>query len=405
MGVLNVIGLGYIGLPTAMIFAANGVEVVGTDYNKNIVNSLTSGKLTFEEEGLKELFDKAVSKGIKFTNEYIKTDRYIITVPTPYLSDTKKIDSTYLINAVDTVLDYCEKNAIIVIESTISPGTIDKYIKPLIAKKGFTLGLDLHIAHAPERIIPGNMVYELENNSRTIGVDSVEIGEKVKSWYQSFCKGEIVVTDIKTAEMSKVVENTFRDINIAFANELARICNKEGMDVYELIKIANKHPRVNILQPGPGVGGHCIPVDPWFLVGDYPDIVNLILAGRQVNDSMPHYVLDRINYIMKENNITDFAKVGLYGLTYKENIDDMRESPTLQLLQVIQENKIKDIRIYDPWITEDKFDNQYHDIENFLEGIELVIVLVQHDEIKEKQELLSNKIVYLEFGKLLKFFQ
>jgi UDP-N-acetyl-D-mannosaminuronic acid dehydrogenase len=176
------------------------------------------------------------------------------------------------------------------------------------------------------------------------------------------------------------------------------------MDVYELIKIANKHPRVNILQPGPGVGGHCIPVDPWFLVGDYPDIVNLILAGRQVNDSMPHYVLDRINYIMKENNITDFAKVGLYGLTYKENIDDMRESPTLQLLQVIQENKIKDIRIYDPWITEDKFDNQYHDIENFLEGIELVIVLVQHDEIKEKQELLSNKIVYdtrnvIKFGK------
>lgn len=394
MGVLNIIGLGYIGLPTAMMFASHGVEVVGTDYNKKLVDTLNSGKLTFEEDGLEDLFSKARSKGIKFTTEYMKTDRYIITVPTPYLSDSKKIDATYVVKAVETVLENCEKGAIVVIESTISPGTIDRFVKPIITAKGFKLGEDIHIAHAPERIIPGKMVYELENNSRTIGVDEKEIGEEIKSWYESFCKGEIVLTDIKTAELSKVVENTFRDINIAFANELAKMSHKEGMDIYELIRIANKHPRVNILQPGPGVGGHCISVDPWFLVGDYPDIVNVVLGAREVNDSMPQYVFDRIHEIMRKNNIKDFAKVGIYGLTYKENVDDMRESPAEQLLHIMYKYNINDIKIYDPWVKEDKVNNQYHDLDSFLQDTELVVVLVGHDEIKEKQELLSEKIVY-----------
>lgn len=394
MGVLNIIGLGYIGLPTAMMFAAHGVEVVGTDYNKKLVDTLNSGKLTFEEEGLEDLFVKALSKGIKFTTEYMKTNRYIITVPTPYLSDSKKIDPTFVVKAVETVLDNCEKGAIIVIESTVSPGTIEKFVKPIVTSKGFTLGEDIHIAHAPERIIPGKMVYELENNSRTIGADEREIGEEIKSWYESFCKGEIVITDIKTAELSKVVENTFRDINIAFANELAKMCHREGMDIYELIRIGNKHPRVNILQPGPGVGGHCISVDPWFLVGDYPDIVNVVLGAREVNDSMPQYVFDRIHEIMRKNNIKDFSKVGLYGLTYKENVDDMRESPTEQLLHIMQKYNIDDIKIYDPWIKDDKVKNQYHDLESFLEGTELVVVLVGHDEIVERQQLLNKKFVY-----------
>ncbi|SHI74069.1 nucleotide sugar dehydrogenase [Clostridium intestinale] len=394
MGVLNVVGLGYIGLPTAMMFAANGIEVVGTDYNAELVEKLNRGELTFEEDGLEELFNKVKKKGIRFTTEYIKTDRYIITVPTPYIKDSKKIDATYVVNAVKTVLDNCEKGTIIVIESTISPGTIDKFIKPIIQSKGFMLGKDIHIAHAPERIIPGRMVHELENNSRTIGADEREIGEEIKAWYESFCRAEIVVTNIKTAEMSKVVENTFRDINIAFANELAKMCHKEGMDVYELIRIANKHPRVNILQPGPGVGGHCISVDPWFLVGDYPDIVNVVLGAREVNDAMPQYVFDRIHEIMRENNIKDFSQVGLYGLTYKENIDDMRESPTLQLLQIMNKYNITNIKLYDPWVKDSKFNNQYHDIETFLNDTKIIIVLVGHSEIKEKQELLKNKIVY-----------
>lgn len=394
MGKLNVIGLGYIGLPTSLMFAANGVEVVGTDLNEKLVSTLNMGELTFEEEGLEGVFNKALTKGIIFKTEYEKTNRYIITVPTPYMSMTKQIDSSYVIAATKQVLDVCEPNTILVIESTISPGTIDKFLRPIIEEKGLKIGEDIHLVHAPERIIPGKMIYELENNSRTIGADSREVGEEVKSWYESFCKSEIVVTDIKTAEMSKVVENTFRDINIAFANELAKICDREGMDVYELIRIANKHPRVNILTPGPGVGGHCISVDPWFLVGDYPDIVNVVLGAREVNDAMPQYVFDKIHKIMKENNIKDYSKVGLYGLTYKEDVDDMRESPTLQLLDIFQKYNIDTVKVYDPFITEKKFENQVMNLDNFLNDTELVVILVSHNEIKNNKELLRDKIVY-----------
>lgn len=394
MSKLNIIGLGYIGLPTALMFAANGVEIVGTDLNSKLVETLNEGKLTFEEEGLEEVFKNALEKGITFKTEYQKTNKYIITVPTPYMSMSKQIDAKYVIAATKQVLEVCELNTILVIESTISPGTIDKFVRPIIEEKGFKIGKDIHLVHAPERIIPGKMVYELENNSRTIGADSKEIGEKVKSWYESFCKNEIVVTDIKTAEMSKVVENTFRDINIAFANELAKICNREGMDVYELIRIANKHPRVNILTPGPGVGGHCISVDPWFLVGDYPDIVNVVLGAREVNDAMPQYVFDKIHKIMKENNIKDYAKVGLYGLTYKENVDDMRESPTLQLLEIFDKYNIDDFKVYDPFVKEKKFKNQIMDMDVFLRDIEMIVILVSHDEIKKREQLLHSKIVY-----------
>lgn len=394
MGKLNIIGLGYIGLPTSLMFAANGVEVVGTDLNTKLVDTLNEGKLTFEEDGLEEVFKAALEKEIKFQTHYEKTNRYIITVPTPYMADSKKIDANYVIAATKQVLEICEPGTILVIESTISPGTIDRFVRTVIEEKGFKIGEDIHLVHAPERIIPGNMVYELKNNSRTIGADSKEVGEEVKSWYKSFCDNEIVVTDIKTAEMSKVVENTFRDINIAFANELAKMCNREGMDVYELIRIANKHPRVNILQPGPGVGGHCISVDPWFLVGDYPDIVNVVLGAREVNDEMPQYVFDRIHKIMKENNVKDYSKVGLYGLTYKENVDDMRESPTLQLLSIFDKYNIDNVKVYDPWIKEKKFENQVMNMDTFLSNTELVVVLVNHDEIKDNQKLLNDKIVY-----------
>ena len=226
---VNVIGLGYIGLPTALMFATHGIEVVGTDYNKELVHILNEGKTTFEEKGLNKLFEKALKTNIKFTTEYQKEDIYIVSVPTPYEKKDKKIDPKCVVSAVETVLEICDKGAIIVIESTISPGTIDKFVRPIIKKKGFEIGKDIHLVHAPERIIPGNMIYELEHNSRTIGADEKEIGEKIKELYSSFCKGDIVVTDIKIAEMTKVIENTFRDINIAFANELSRICRKENI--------------------------------------------------------------------------------------------------------------------------------------------------------------------------------
>lgn len=390
---INIIGLGYIGLPTALMFASHGVEVVGTDYNKELVATLNAGKTTFEEAGLDELFNDAVNCGIKFSTEYQKTDMYIVAVPTPYDKESKRIDPAYVVAAVKQVMAVCPKGATVVIESTVSPGTIDRYVRPVIEKNGFVIGEDINLVHAPERIIPGNMVYELLHNSRTIGADDKAIGEKVKELYASFCQGEIVVTDIRTAEMTKVVENTFRDINIAFANELVKICRSDNMDVYEIIRIANKHPRVNILSPGPGVGGHCISVDPWFLVGDYPTYSNLIKQARLINDSMPDFVLERIYNIMKEKGINDVSKVGFYGLTYKENVDDVRESPTLQMLESMERHLAYGVKVYDPFIKTDMVENQYHDLDAFLNDVELVVLLVAHNEIKENMDKLKGKVI------------
>ncbi len=390
---INIIGQGYIGLPTALMFAKSGIKVVGTDCNEKLINSLRRGELTFEEEGLDQLFKEALSNGIEFSTEYQKTDVYIISVPTPYIKESKKLDPKYVVSAVNSVLDICENGAILIIESTISPGTIDKYVRSEIEKRGFVIGQDVHLVHAPERIIPGNMVYELEHNSRTIGADDSVILEKVKELYSSFCKADIVVTDIRSAEMSKVVENTYRDINIAFANELAKICRTDNMDVYEIIKIANKHPRVNILQPGPGVGGHCISVDPWFLVGDYPDLTNLILTARKINDSMPTHVLKRIRDIMREHNIKDISKVGLYGLTYKENVDDVRESPTLQLLEKMDEHLAFGVKVFDPFVKERIVEHQFVNFQDFMNEIEILVIMVGHDHIKNNMENIEGKFV------------
>lgn len=390
---INVIGLGYIGLPTALMFASHGVEVVGTDYNKELVETLKAGKTTFEEDGLDELFDNAVKCGIKFTTKYISTDVYIVSVPTPYVKESKKIDAKYVVGAVQNVMDVCPKGATVVIESTISPGTIDKFVRPIIRERGFEIGKDINLVHAPERIIPGNMVYELKHNSRTIGADDKETGEKIKNIYSSFCEGEIVVTDIRTAEMTKVVENTFRDINIAFANELTKICRSDNMDVYEIIRIANKHPRVNILQPGPGVGGHCISVDPWFLVGDYPSLANIIWTARKINDSMPEFVLGRIRDIMDENGIADVSRVGLYGLTYKENVDDIRESPSLQLLDSMRNHLGGNIRAYDPFVKKRLCSGQVFDFDEFLNSVDIVVIMTAHSHIRENLDRLNGKIV------------
>lgn len=390
---VNVIGLGYIGLPTALMLASHGVEVVGTDYNKELVATLNAGHTTFKENGLDELFQNAVKGGIRFTTEYQVTNTYIVSVPTPYDKFSKKVDACYVVAAVQDVMKVCPKGATVVVESTISPGTIDKYIRPVIEENGFAIGEDINLVHAPERIIPGNMVYELLHNNRTIGADEREIGEKVKALYASFCQGEIVVTDIRTAEMTKVVENTFRAVNIAFANELAKICRHDNMNVYEIIRICNMHPRVNILQPGPGVGGHCISVDPWFLVGDYPSLAKVIDESMKTNDGMPDFVLNRIYEIMKEKELTDISRVGLYGLTYKENVDDMRESPTLQLLESQERHLAPGLKVYDPFITKDVVKNQYHNLEEFLAAVDLVVIMVKHNEIKENVDKLAGKVV------------
>lgn len=390
---VNVIGLGYIGLPTALMLASHGVDVVGTDYNVELVKTLNEGHTTFKEEGLDDLFQDALQSGITFSTNYQATDMYIISVPTPYDKFSKKIDASYVIKAVESVLKVATKGAIIVIESTVSPGTMEKFIRPTVLNAGYELGGDIHLVHAPERIIPGNMVYELLHNNRTIGADDEFIGNKVKNIYSSFCQGEITVTDIKTAEMTKVVENTFRAVNIAFANELARICRHDNMDVYEIIKICNMHPRVNILQPGPGVGGHCISVDPWFLVGDYPSLTNVINQSMKTNDTQPDFVLNRIYEIMNENGIKDTKRVGLYGLTYKENVDDMRESPTLQLLESQHKHLASELKVYDPFISSNVVEYQYHDLDEFLKDIDMIVIMVKHDEIKQNLDKIKGKVI------------
>lgn len=390
---INVIGLGYIGLPTALMLAASGNEIVGTDIKEETVEMLKNGKIPFEEKGMTELYEEATKNNIQFTTDYQKTDMYIITVPTPYVRSSKKIDPLYVQAAVNSVLDVCEEGAVIVVESTVSPGTIDKYVKPVIENRDFVLGKDIYLVHAPERILPGNMVHELKYNSRTIGADQQYAGEKVKEVYETFCESEIVITDIRSAEMSKVVENTYRDVNIALANELAKIARSDDLDVYEIIRIANKHPRVNILNPGPGVGGHCISVDPWFLVGDYPGLTNLILTARHVNDSMPEHVLERVYDIMAEKGMTDLTRVGLYGLSYKANVDDTRESPTLQLLDVMKRRLAPELKVYDPYVKQQITERQYFEFDEFINDVDLIVVMVGHDHIKEYESQLTDKVI------------
>jgi len=389
MDEINVIGLGYIGLPTALMFANAGLKVTGTDYNQEVVEKLNTSVMPFEETGLEDLFQAAKKNHIEFTNEYKSVENYIIAVPTPFNPVTKLIDSSYVTEAVKSVVEVCPDEARVIIESTVAPGTIDQFVRPIAE----SCGKRIHLAHAPERILPGQMLYELNNNSRTIGADDEETGRRVQKLYRSFCRGEIIVTDIKTAEMTKVVENTYRDINIAFANELAAICRSDGMDVYEIIRIANKHPRVSILLPGPGVGGHCIAVDPWFLVGRYPEQARLIRAAREVNDHMPFIVSARIDELMKKHGITDYSKVGLYGLTYKENINDIRESPTLQLLSLHKDDKKHIFSVYDPYVRTMIADRQYFELKEFINDCDMVVIMVGHDEIRNNIYMLNSKIV------------
>lgn len=387
---VNVIGLGYIGLPTALMLAAHGVEVVGTDYNAALVDKLLSGVVTFSEEGLSELFTQAVEQGIKFCHDYQVADTYIVSVPTPYDRVSKQIDAQYVTTAVTEVLKVCPSGADIIIESTISPNTIDRYVRPLIAASE----KNVNLAHAPERIIPGNMMYELIHNNRTIGADTPEVAERIKQLYSSFCQGEIVTTDIRTAEMTKVIENTYRAVNIAFANELQHICHHNGMDVNEIIRICNMHPRVNIMSPGPGVGGHCIPVDPWFIVGDYPLHTPMITASLLVNAAQPDYVLKRIYRIMKQKGMTDPSRVGLYGITYKENVDDYRESPTLQLLHAQRKHLGHPLKCYDPYLEgRNVTPSQVDNFEAFLNSVDFVVIMVKHDHIKQHWQALEGKIV------------
>jgi UDP-N-acetyl-D-mannosaminuronic acid dehydrogenase len=325
-----VVGLGYIGLPTAAMFAASGNQVIGVDRNPKIVEALNQGKITIEEKGLDDLVLQVVNNGtLRGSLIPEEADAFIIAVPTP-ITIGKKSDMSYVISATESIVPYLKAGNVVVLESTSPVGTVDQQMVPILEKSGLQIGKELFLGHSPERVIPGQILQELINNSRIAGGINPASAEKIAEIYKTFVKGEIYLTDTRTAELCKLAENTYRDVNIAFANELAKICENLDINVWEAIKLCNKHPRVNIHQPGPGVGGHCIAVDPWFIVEKQPESAQIINLSRQTNDSMPSHVAARIQEILTGINN---PRVTILGVTYKPNVDDMRESPILHLMR------------------------------------------------------------------------
>ncbi|MGM8215060.1 nucleotide sugar dehydrogenase [Bacillaceae bacterium W0354] len=379
-----VIGLGYIGLPTAALFANNGYEVVGVDVNEKVVKKVNEGNIHIEEPGLSEMVQQAIQTG-KFTASTtpVKSDYYIIAVPTPIHKD-KKSNLAYVVSATETIMPYVEKGNTIIVESTIPPRTISDIVAPITREHGFNPDEnDIYLAHCPERVIPGNIVHELTHNHRIVGGYTKEAADQAAKIYEATVKGEVRKTDAVVAETSKLMENTYRDVNIALANELAKIADELSIDASQVIEMANMHPRVNILQPGPGVGGHCIPVDPYFIIEKAPNIARLMQLSREINDSMPEFVIDKIHTLTK--HISE-PKIAILGLTYKGNTSDMRESPALEIIELLdKDEKNITFKCHDPFVEEDEIDFGYelYSLEETLKDADLAVVLADHDVFKE----------------------
>ncbi len=339
-----IIGQGYIGLPTAVLFADNGCEVVGVDINPNIINSLNSCELHIEEPGLKEKLELAINnKRYSASLNPHKSDVFIITVPTPNNIEDLSCDLSYVISACESIIPCLEKENIVIIESTIAPMSTNKIIKPIFEKAGFEIGKDLYLAHCPERVLPGKIIEELINNDRIVGGITPRCSNKAAEVYETFVKGKIMKTEAKTAEMSKCMENTFRDVNIALANELTKICSKIGVNSLDVIELANKHPRVNIHSPGPGVGGHCLAIDPYFIYSLAPDEAKMIKLARDTNNSMPKFVVDKTKEILENIDgikTIEAPKIGILGVAYKGNTVDTRESPSLICIELLKKRKV-----------------------------------------------------------------
>ena len=341
-----ILGLGYIGLPTASTFAANGAKVLGVDVNPRIVKTLRSGEIHIHEPGLGDIFKQALASGnLTLSTQPEQADAFIIAVPTPFFQNKtgeykghpyKLADMRAVTSAAEAIVPYLRKGNLVVLESTSPPRTTTELVAPILARSGLEAGRDFHLAYSPERVSPGKILRELIENARVIGGISPESAQAGADLYSIFVKGEIVQTDATTAEMVKLMENTYRDINIAIANEFARLADSFGVDVWEAISLANRHPRVKILSPGPGVGGHCISVDPWFFVEKAPELTPLIYAARRVNDAQPEFVLEVIKRALCGADFPEDAlrgkKIAALGLAYKPDVDDIRESPALPLL-------------------------------------------------------------------------
>ncbi|NMI03858.1 nucleotide sugar dehydrogenase [Paenibacillus sp. SZ31] len=375
---LCVIGLGYIGLPTAIMFAKHNVEVHGVDINTEVIKGLALGNIHIEEPGLQEMLDEVMDSGrLSFGTIAQPADAFIISVPTPIKAD-KSANLDYVVQATQSILPYIKKNNLIILESTVPPRTVEDVMMPLLEQTRLNVKEDLYISHSPERVLPGNLLEELVYNDRIVGGVNTISSERTAELYRKFVKGTIHLTDATTAEMVKLMENTYRDVNIAFANEMAKIAENVGFNVWDAIELANCHPRVNIHKPGPGVGGHCIAVDPWFIYESAPTIAKLIHTSREINDSMPSFVVQKLKSMFP---FPAEAKIAILGLSFKGNIDDIRESPAVTVVSQLLKVGFQ-LSVFDPHVGE-KFPNKEENLEDTVKGAHAILVLTDHREFKE----------------------
>jgi UDP-N-acetyl-D-mannosaminuronic acid dehydrogenase len=342
-----VLGMGYIGLPTASTFATNGIKVIGVDVNPQIIKTLQSGELHIYEPGLPDLVKTAIGKGnLRVQAVPEEADAFIIAVPTPFFGD-KKADLTFVLSAAQAIVPFLREGNLVILESTSPPLTTTGLVAPILEKSGLNAGKDFKLCYSPERVLPGQILKELVENARIIGGIDPASSEAGRDLYKTFVRGEIFLTDATTAEMVKLMENTYRDVNIAIANEFSRLADRFGIDVWEAVTLANKHPRVKILNPGPGVGGHCISVDPWFLVEAAPDITPLIHTARKVNDGQPEYV---VKLVKRALGSLRNKKIAVLGLAYKADVDDIRESPAVETAHLLVQEGAK-VKAFEPYKT------------------------------------------------------
>ncbi|WP_427130820.1 UDP-N-acetyl-D-mannosamine dehydrogenase [Pseudarthrobacter sp. S9] len=402
---IAVIGLGYIGLPTAAILATNGLDVIGVDVSQGTVDAVNDGRVPFVEPDLGIHVAGAVSQGrLKATTETPAADAYIVAVPTPFKSD-KSADLSYIEAAARGIAPLLQGGELIILESTSPPGAtrhLGEYIislRPDLSLDGARGRPAILLAHCPERVLPGKVMIELVTNDRIVGGITSQAADLAKDLYSVFCQGEILVTDDVTAEMAKLVENAYRDVNIAFANELSVISEKLDIDVWELIRLANHHPRVDILQPGPGVGGHCIAVDPWFIVAAAPAESRLIRTARTVNDDKPRWVLNQVHGAFA--TLPKNSEIAVLGLAFKANIDDLRESPAIEIAHAIAESlPATQVNVAEPHIDslpqrlQGRDNVQLVTLEEAVSRSSLVVVLVDHDAVSAlPPEVLAGKLL------------
>ncbi|MDF2653469.1 MAG: UDP-N-acetyl-D-mannosamine dehydrogenase [Paenibacillus sp.] len=395
-----VMGLGYIGLPTAAIFASRGLRVHGVDINKDAVEKINQGETHIFEPSLDQLVHAVVQSGYLVADTLpTEADVFILAVPTPFV-DHHKPDISYIESAVLSISSYLRKGNLIILESTSPVGTTEKiagWLRELRADLFEGEVPQIYIAHCPERVLPGNILAELVENDRVIGGINEVSTQQACEFYKRIVSGEILLTHARTAELAKLVENSFRDVNIAFANELSLICDKLDIDVWELIKLANRHPRVNILQPGPGVGGHCIAVDPWFIVDAASSEAKLIRTAREVNDSKPVFI---INKIKERASKLHEPKIALFGLSFKADVDDLRESPALEIVESLAKELNAELLVVEPYIDAlpSRLSHYEHislvEMDTALEKAELLVMLVNHKQFYDiDYEIIAEKMV------------